>query len=231
MNSELDELTKLSVWYKDLPETLKIKIIQLFEKLNANIELQKDDFGEIGREKIDDLIFYIWDALNTKSKENVKEHLIEIGFDKTLSKLIINNTLEIPSAKRDANLIRSLNDVEFEKVIKTIFYDVYLKADIDSWEDFLSTSGIRSEVSEATLRLIKSLSSRVCCREFGINISLVEDYGFTEIQANYLLSLIKENIEKIEKLYMVESFENIKRILIDIHTSINIIVDKIEELD
>jgi len=232
MNAELNKLTELSRWYKNLKDNTKSEIISLFE-LFAKNEEEFDgsgiDIDEEEVENIDELCFFVWNSLDKKSNEEVIEELIENEFDEILSKLIVDYVSKRPSSKKDANLMRSLDDLEFKHVIKLTFYDVFLKGDIDSWDYFIKTSKIKSEVAEATYRFIILLSKKVCYREFGIKRLLIEEYGFTELQKNFLMSLIRENIDEIEKILLFKSIGNINESIKEIQNDINYLLGEIEK--
>ena len=230
MNSVSDKLIDLSEWYKNLTVESQSNIIQVFGNLNKNIdeldiinELEDNDIKNIR-----DLFYYVLDSLNEKSKEDVEKELIEKDFDDKLANLIVNEAYKVPFEKRYANIIMSLDDIEFEKITKSIFNEFYLIPYIESWEGFLDIKGINSEVAEAILFFIQNLSISLCSREFGISRSLI-DYGFSEIRTKFLLSLIKENIKEVEIIYLIESINNINETLVDLYQRLNYIIEKIEK--
>jgi len=229
MNSESDELIDLSEWYKNLSVESQSNIIQVFDNLNKNIdELDvKNELEDNDIKNISDLFNYVLDSLNEKSKEDVEKELIEKKFDDKLANLIVNEAYKVPSEKRYAKIIMSLDDTEFEKITKSIFNEVYLIPYIESWEGFLYTTGVKSEVADAILFFIQNLSISLCSREFGIARSLIEYYGFSEIRTKFLLSLIKENIKEVETIYLIKSINNINETLDDLNYRLNYIIEKI----
>jgi|GEM_PF-5510035 len=151
-------------------------------------------------------------SLASKDPSEVVRNLRHMGFTEKNAKAIVEKVLsEIPSAEKDAEILRELDAGSLSMLART--WVRFFTGDYDSLADWAMDVGLETRFLLAATRFLESSLKSVLLGEVSfrrLREALVEDYGFTQEAASELVSVLEEHVDELSRVLF---FRYLKRIL------------------
>jgi len=216
--------------YRDVVEGAKLLMRMPLEKqmrmielilgsAPANVEeLVKHMTEEFGLEDLDDVkelmafILALVKGISSKKPEDVIKGLRHLGFTEANAKALVEKILEeLPSAEKDAELLRELGPDELGLLAET--WANFFTGDYDSLEEWSEEVGLPVRYLVAAARFLESalksiLMGEVSLRKLGR--ALIEDYGFGPEQASKVVGALRGNLDELSRVML---FKYLRRVL------------------
>jgi len=216
--------------YRDVVEGAKLLMKMPLEKqmrmielilgsAPANVEeLVKNMTEELGLSDLDDVkelmafTLAVVKSISSKAPEDVIKGLKHLGFTEANARALVEKILEeLPSAEKDAELLRELNPDELGLLAKT--WIGFFTGDYDSLEEWSEETGLPVRYLVAAARFLESALKSVLTGEMSLRKlgrALVKDYGFEPEQASSVVKALEDGLDELSRVML---FKYLRRVL------------------
>ncbi len=214
------EIVEGAKFLMKLPLEQQLRLIELIMRsVPANVEetVKKimSELGPADLENVREVLAFtlaIIKGLARKDPSEVVRDLEKMGFSEKSAKAIVDKVVEeLPSAEKDAELLKELGDEELSKLLAS--WVKFFTGDYEDFGEWGEEAGLPDHYLLAASRFLESALKSVLSGEISLRRlrrALIEEYGFKPAQAARMVRTFEENMEE---LFRVMVFRYLKRLL------------------
>ncbi|RLI11655.1 hypothetical protein DRO33_03745 [Candidatus Bathyarchaeota archaeon] len=203
-----------------MPVEKQLRLLELIMRsvpasVDETIRQIIDEFGPADLKDIREVLAFtvaIIKSLATKEPSEVIKGLKRMGFTEENAKAIVDKVLsELPSAEKDADLLRELDKDELSRLVRT--WVRFFTGDYDGMTEWAEDVGLATQYLLAATRFFESSLKSVLMGEMSLRKlqeALIKDYGFEPEKAEELVRGLEEHIDELSRTML---FKYLKRIL------------------
>lgn len=203
-----------------MPVEKQLRLLELIMRsvpasVDETIRQIIDEFGPADLKDIREVLAFtvaIIKSLATKEPSEVIKGLKRMGFTEENAKAIVDKVLsELPSAEKDADLLRELGKDELSRLVRT--WVRFFTGDYDGMTEWAEDVGLATQYLLAATRFFESSLKSVLMGEMSLRKlqeALIKDYGFEPEKAEELVRGLEEHIDELSRTML---FKYLKRIL------------------
>ena len=203
-----------------LPLDRQLRLIELIihsvpASVDETIKKIRDELGQVDLDVIREVLAFtlaVVKSLVRKDPGEVIRDLEHMGFTEKSARAIVNKIVsELPSAERDAELLRELDEEALARLMNT--WVRFFMGDYENFSEWSADAGLPYHCLLAASRFMESALKSVLTGEFSLKRLakiLVEEYGFEPRKARQLVRTLDEHMEDLSRVML---FKYLKRII------------------